>query len=356
MQTSCRKWGFKMKKWPLVSIIILNYNGLKHLETCLSSIFKTNYAQFEVIFVDNGSTDGSVEFVKRNYAAAQVLQKKCNIGVSAGYNLGIINAKGKYVATLNNDIEVDPNWLLPLITYMENHQDVAAIDAKYLNYYDKRRFDTSSAAGRYIDFLANPITRSACEEDTGQYDDISRVFYSCTIYRRDAVMNAGLFDEDFFFGYEDSDLGWRLNLRGYRIMYVPTSIIYHKGGETKLQNSVDPKSKLKPRFYFLNKRNKLLTLIKNYSLSTLLRLLPLILFEHISYIIYWATEGEKQYSIESLQALLWIVKNFKKVWTKHVQVQRLRKRKDYEIMSLMKPYSGDPVKLIRLGLRNNRAK
>jgi len=341
-----------MKKWPLVSIIILNYNGLKHLETCLSSIFKTNYPQFEVIFVDNGSTDGSVEFVKRNYSAAQVLQKKCNAGVSAGYNLGIINAKGKHVATLNNDIEVDPNWLLPLIAYMENHQDVAAIDAKYLNYYDRRIFDISSAAGRYIDCLANPITRSACEEDKGQYDDVSRVFYSCTIYRRDAVMDVGLFDEDFFFGYEDTDLGWRLNLRGYRVMYVPASIIYHKGGEIKFQNpgDVNSKPKLKPSFYFLNKRNKLLTLIKNYSLSTLLCLLPLILFEQVSYVFYWAIKGERQYSFESLQALLWIVKNFKKVWTKHVQVQCLRKVKDWEIISLTNPYFGDPVKLIKLWL------
>lgn len=352
MQISYHELGFRMKSCPLVSIIILNYNGLEHLEACLSSIFKTMYPKYEVIFVDNGSTDGSVDFVKSNYPSARVIQNKRNDGSSKGYNLGVMNAKGKYVATLNNDIEVHPNWLLPLISFMEKHPEVAGVDPKYVNYFDRLKFDKSSAAGRYIDFLANPITRGALEEDRGQYNNFCRVFYTQSIFRLDAILDVGLFDEDFFFGYEDTDLGWRLNLRGYHLMYIPTSIIYHKGGQSKFQNPGDAnsKSKLKPGFYFLNKRNKLLTLIKNYSLSTLLRLLPLILFEHISYVVYWAAKGEKQYSVESLQALLWIVKNFKRVWAKHVQVQRLRKRKDYEIMALMKPYSGDPVKLFRLWL------
>jgi len=341
-----------MEKWPLVSIIILNYNGLKHLETCFSSIFKTNYPQFEVIFVDNGSTDRSVDFVKDNYPSARVIQNKRNMGVAFGYNLGIINAKGKYVATLNNDIEVDPNWLLPLISFMEKHPTVAGVDPKYIDYFNRRKFDISSAAGRCIDFLANPITRGALEEDRGQYNNSFRAFYSQSVYILDAILDVGLFDEDFFIGYEDTDLGWRLNLRGYQVMYVPESIIYHKGGETKFQNQggTNSESKLKPGFYFLNKRNKLLTLIKNYSLSTLLRLLPLILFEHVSYVFYWAIKGEKQYAIESLQAFLWIVKNFKKTWTKHVHVQSLRRVKDREIISLMKPYFGDPVKLIKFWL------
>lgn len=344
-----------MQKRPLVSIIILNYNGLKHLETCLSSIFKTRYPRYEVIFVDNGSSDGSVEFVKRNHTAARVIQNKYNAGVGTGFNLGIVNARGKYVATLNNDIEVDPDWLLPLITLMEKYPNVAAVDAKYLSYFDRTMFDTSSAAGRYIDFLANPLTRGAGEEDKAQYDNISRVFYSCTLYRRDAVIDVGMFDEDFFYGYEDPDLGWRLNLKGYQVMYVPNSRIYHKVGEITLQQ--DPSgtgSKRKPRFYFLIKRNKLLMLIKCYSAITLLRLLPLILFEHVGYVVYWAIKRDKQYSLESLQALLWFVKNFKKAWIKHLQVQRLRKIKDGEIISLMKPYCGDPVKLVQLWLKKRR--
>ena len=233
-----------------------------------------------------------------------------------------------------------------------SHSDVAAVDAKYLNYYNRKRFDTQSAAGRYLDFLTNPLTRGAGEEDRGQYDKISRVFYNCTLYRRDVLIDVGMFDEDFFYWYEDSDLGWRINLKGYHVMYIPTSRIYHKGGETKFQqNQVNIETKLRHGFYFLNKRNKLLTLIKNYSTSTLVKALPLIFLEHVGYIVYWIMKRDKQYSIESLYAVLWIIRNFKKVWDKHLQVQHLRKVKDRDIQSLMMPYCGDPVKLLRLWLR-----
>lgn len=349
IQIYYRKRGFNLKKLPLVSIIVLNYNGLQHLRVCLSSIFKTNYPRYDVIFVDNGSTDGSVDFVKANFADVQLIQNNYNAGVSKGFNLGIVSAKGKYVATLNNDIEVDPDWLLPLVCFMEKHSDVAAVDAKYLNYWDRRRFDISSAAGRHLDFMANPLTRGAYQKDRAQYDDASRVFYSCTLYRRYAIMAVGLFDDDFFYGYEDADLGWRLNLSGYGIMYVPSSIIYHKGEERLNQqlNLSHTELAFKPQVYFLNKRNKLLILIKNYSLTTLMRLLPLILFEHIGYTIYWAIKGNKKNSPESLQAILWALKNFRKVWTKHLHIQRLRKIKDSDILSMMKPYCGDSVKLIR---------
>jgi len=343
-----RKEGSKLQKWPLVSIVVLNYNGLKHLDTCLSSVFKTKYPRYEVFFVDNGSSDGSVDFVKRKYAAARVVQLPSNAGVSRGFNLGIIRAKGEYVATLNNDIELDPDWLLPLIMVMEKYPDVAAVDGKYINYYDRRRFDSRSAAGRYLDFVANPVTRGADEDDKAQYEDVLRVFYSCTLYRRDAVIDVGMFDEDFFYWYEDADLGWRLNLRGYKVMYVPNSRVYHKGGQTTIQQDpVAQKPKLRPRFYFLNKRNKLLILIKNYSLTTLLRVFPVILFEQVGYVVYWTIKRDKQYSFESLKALLWNIKNFKKAWIKHLKVQRLRKVTDEEIKAMMKPYYGDAVKLLR---------
>lgn len=341
------KRGFNLKL-PLVSIVIINYNGLEHLNVCLSSIFKTNYPRYEVIFVDNGSTDRSVEFVETNFDV-QIIKTDYNVGVSQGFNLGIAAANGKYIATLNNDLEVDPNWLKPLILFLESHPDVAAVDSKYLNYYDRRRFDISSAAGRFLDFVANPLTRGAYQLDNSQYDDVSSVFYSCTLYRRDAIVAAGCFDEDFFYGYEDADLGWRLNLIGYRVMYVPESVIYHKG-EERLNQLLRPSlmtTTSKPKIYFFNKRNKLIVLIKNYSLSMIIQLLPLILFEHVGYVIYWSIMRNKQNSFESLYATLWSIIHFRKLWIKHLYVQRMRKIKDTVILSRMKPYCGDPVKLIR---------
>jgi len=335
-----------MDKNPLVSIVILNRNGKRHLKHCLSSILKTNYNNYEVILVDNASSDGSKEFVKRAFPQIKIVQNEHNLGIPAGYNLGILQARGKYVATINNDIEVDSNWLQLLVEVMEESPDVAAVDPKYLNYHIRNRFDTCAAAGRYIDFAGNPVTRGFDEQDKGQYDEITRVFICSTFWRRKAFKEVGLLDEDFFYGFDDTDLSWRLNLRGYRILYVPSSRIYHKVGGYTLVGKAREKQRYKPRFYFFLKRNKLVTVIKNYSLNTLLRLLPLFLFEQFGYVFYWFIRRDKQYFLESFETILWILKNFKTIWAKHEFVQSIRKVGDYEVMKLMAPYLGDPIKFL----------
>lgn len=331
-----------MDKRPLVSIVIVNYNGQRHLKDSLPSILKTEYSNYEIILVDNGSIDGSVRFVTQNFPFIKIVHSKRNIGAAGGYNLGILNAKGKYVAVLNNDIEVDPEWLQPLVKILEESPDVAAVDPKYLNFYDRKKFDSSAAAGRYIDFVGNCFTRGVGEEDRGQYDEITRIFTCCTMFRREVIEEVGLFDQDLFYGFEDADLCWRVILRGYQILYVPSSRIYHKVGGT----SMSREKRHKPDFYFFWKRNRILILLKNYSGKTLLRLLPLALLEHLGYIIYWSMERDKQYSLESLRALLWILKNFSTVWAKHRFVQSIRKTNDREVMRIMVPYSGDPTKFL----------
>ena len=339
-----------MDKNPLVSIVILNRNGKRHLKDSLQSILKTNYDNYEIILVDNASSDGSPEFVRRAFPQIKIVQSESNRGIPAGYNLGISHAKGKYVATLNNDLEVDPKWLQFLVEVMEKFPDVAATDAKYLNYYIRCKFDTCAAAGRYIDFVGNPVTRGFDEEDKGQYNEITRVFHSSTLWRRKVLEEVGLLDEDFFYGFDDTDLSWRLNLRGHRILYVPSSHIYHKvGGSTFLESPSKERCvrvRFKPRFYFFLKRNRIVTVFKNYSLQTLLRLLPLILFEQFGYIIYWSMRRDKQYSLESFGAIIWCLKNFKKIWAKHEFVQSIRKVGEHEVMKLMAPYFGDPVKFL----------
>ena len=330
-----------MGKRPFVSVVITNHNGLGHLKDALPSILKTNYSNYEVILVDNGSSDRSVEFVRRNFLSVKIVRSKRNLGAAGGYNIGISNAKGEYVAILNNDIEVDPEWLQPLVKILEESPDVAAVDAKYLNYYDRKRFDTSAAAGRYIDFVGNCFTRGVDKEDRGQYDEITRIFTCCTLFRRKVFEEVGVFDQDFFYGLEDADLSWRMLLRGYQNLYVPSSRIYHKVGGTSTAEG-----KHKPNFYFFWKRNKILILLKNYSGKTLLRILPLVLFEHLVYIISWSVKRDQQYSFESLKALLWILRNFNTVWAKHRFVQSVRKMKDREIMKIMAPYSADFIKVL----------
>ena len=330
-----------MDKLPSVSVVILNYNGLTHLKDVLPSILRTNYSNYEIILVDNGSSDGSVEFVRRTFPQIKIVNSKRNLGASGGFNLGILHAKGKYIATLNNDIEVDPEWLQPLVKIMEESPDVAAVDAKYLDYYDRKKFDTCAAAGRYIDFVGNCFTRGVGEEDNGQYNEITRIFTCCTMFRREIFEEVGLFDQDFFYGYDDTDLSWRIILRGYRILYVPSSRIYHKVslGSHAING---PSSRYKSGFYFLFKRNKLLTVLKNNSGKTLLRALPIIVFENLGHLVYWSLKRDKQYSFESVKAVLWILKHFKLIWSKHRFVQSIRRINDSEILKIMAPYSGIP--------------
>ena len=166
--------------------------------------------------VDNGSTDGSVEFVKRNYPSVRIIRLKRNYGTSIGYMMGILNAKGKYVAVLNNDVKVDPGWLKPLVKYLEKVPDVVAADPKFRSYFYRNKFEDSAAAGRWIDYFGNNYTRGVNEVDYKQYDRPVYIIGVLTFFKRDILIRCGGFDPYYIFGYEDIDLGWRLYLMGYK--------------------------------------------------------------------------------------------------------------------------------------------
>jgi len=327
-----------MSDLPLVSIIILNYNGLRlgHLKTALDSVLKTRYPNFEIIVVDNGSDDGSIKYIKKNYPNVRIVALKKNYGTAIGYMMGILNANGKYVAILNNDVEVDPNWLNPLVEYLEKFPHIAAADPKFRSYFYRDRFEDSAAAGRWIDYFGNNYTRGVNEVDLGQYDRPAYIIAALTLFKKDVLIKCGGFDPYFIFGYEDIDLGWRLYLMGYKIMYVPWSAIYHKSGGTTRATSRRPK----PGFYYLNKRNRLITIIKNYSISNMLVALSIILLEYLLTILYFMLTSQKEYSRDIFLAICKVFKNLKYIAKKREQVQSLRKVTDRQVKKYMVPYSG----------------
>lgn len=329
---------------PLVSIIILNYNGLKHLKVCLDSVLNTQYDNFEVIIVDNGSTDGSVEFVRNNYPNVRLLRLNRNIYTAGGYMAGVLVAKGKYVAILNNDVEVDKNWLKPLVDSLEKMPWVAAVDAKYKNFFDRDRFDDSAAAGRWIDYFGNNYTRGVNEQDRGQYDKFTYIFCALTIFRRDALMKVGGFDPSYIFGYEDIDLSWRLYLAGYKVLFDPRAVIYHKSGASTRDEKA---RRLRPELFYLNKRNRLVTLLKNYSMFNMLISLFVTLVEYYVSMFYFIINGDKVYGLQLTRAVNYVFKNLGKIFKKRIHVQFLRKVPDKEIKRYMVPYHGDVVKLLR---------
>jgi len=216
---------------PLVSIVVSNYNGWKFnlLRMCLDSILKIDYPNFEVILVDNASTDGSVEFCRRLFGEAPRLKIIVNTEniYSQGLNRGIELSKGKYIVFFNNDIKVDPNYLTKLIEILEADKTIALAQGKLLSYYNHHRIDS---VGETMDIYGNPITIGQGEIDNGQYERISEILSasgSASVVRRCVLDEIGEFDSKFYIGYEDMDISLRARLRGYRVVYIPDAVVYH---------------------------------------------------------------------------------------------------------------------------------
>ena len=245
------------------AIIILNWNGLSYLKMFLAIVLENSRDEETVVCVaDNGSTDGSPEWVAENFKEIKLILLKKNHGFAEGYNLALNQIDARYFVLLNSDIEVTKNWLIPLVTFMDNNPDVASCQPKVLSYYNKDHFEHAGAAGCFIDKYGYPFCRgrvlNIVEKDTGQYDSAINVFWSsgaCMIVRSEAWKRCGGFDADFFAHMEEIDLCWRFHKAGYRVCFLPESVIYHIGGGTLPYSS--------PLKTYLNFRNSLFLLYKN---------------------------------------------------------------------------------------------
>jgi GT2 family glycosyltransferase len=212
----------------LFSIIIPNWNGKHHLETCLNALRGQTYSPIEIILSDNASTDGSREYVAEHFPEVLILGHAKNLGFTGACNAGLTTARGEYLALLNNDTEVDPHWVAEVVAAFERHPQAGAIASRMM-LFDKR--DHFHTAGDLYRVDGIPVNRGVWQPDQGQYDDEIQVFSACggsSAYRRDALDQVGLLDDDFFFSCEDVDLGWRLNLAGWPCYYAPKAVVYHK--------------------------------------------------------------------------------------------------------------------------------
>ena len=212
----------------MISVIIPNWNGARYLPTCLDSLRRQTYADFETIVVDNASTDESVALIKRDYAEVRLLRLPSNRGLTGGVNAGIAVARGEIIALLNNDTEADPHWLAELARALAAHPEAGMAASKML-LFDRR--DTLHSAGDFYRTDGVPGNRVVWQQDKGQFDREEPGFSACggaCAYRRAMLDDVGLLDESLFMYLEDVDLAWRAQLRGYGCIYVPTAIVYHR--------------------------------------------------------------------------------------------------------------------------------
>lgn len=312
---------------PRVTIVIPNFNGRKHLATCLSSIQNLTYRDYEVIVVDNASTDGSIEFLKPNYPEVKVVVNAVNLGFAEGCNVGIRNAKGNYVVLLNNDVEVESKWLEELVLAAKSNPQIAVCASKMMMFHNRKAINS---AGGEFDIYGSGHDRGLNELDHGQYSLAEDVFFACggaMLVRREILMEIGLFDSRYFMYGEDVDLCWRAWLRGYRVRYVPSAIVYHKYGGTM-------KALTAPRLY-LTSRNSLCSTLKNYSSKSLIRALFRFFSLKIGEILLFLVSRRVNASIALVKGVLWNVKSLSETWTRRREVQMLRKVSDCEIERLL---------------------
>lgn len=256
--------GCVMVDVPVVSVIVLNYNGRTHLRDCLSSLVALDYPpdRIELIVVDNGSSDGSVDWLMRNYPDVRLVQNRTNGGFANGIHSGVAVARGSHVAFLNADMRVDGNWLSALVETLQHNLEAVCAGSVVLNW----RGDEIDYAGRPLDAfcLFPPDFPVKSNDFLENAVDAPMLFASggAMLIRRDIFLDVGGFDRDYFLYNEDVDLGWRLWTCGYRVIRSTKSLVYHRGGASS--------RKLSPLFIQAVAQEYLLyTLIKNLDSSHL---------------------------------------------------------------------------------------
>jgi GT2 family glycosyltransferase len=262
-----------------VSVVVVNHNGRQDLPGLLGSLSCQVRPPDEVLIVDNASSDGSVEYVRQHFPSVRVIALPENVGFAQGNNEGLAHARGDYIALVNPDTTVDERWLAELIHTIELDPDIAAAVPKI---YRASEPAIIEQAGAQFNNLGHCWTRGFNQLDTGQFDTTTEVpaLTGCSVLlRRDALHGEPLFDRSLFMYYEEFELSIRLRGRGYKVMYAPNAVVYHKGMQSMQRTT--RRSNLMQQFYC--NRNRLKILFKYYPIASLVRNSPMIILS----LAYW---------------------------------------------------------------------
>lgn len=247
---------------PSVAVVILNWNGKNFLERFLPSVLNSSYPNFQVVVGDNASTDDSIAFLTAQYPQIKLIINEHNEGFARGYNSVLANIEANYYVLLNSDVEVTENWIAPVIDIMESNKRIAACQPKIKDWNLPENFEYAGSAGGWIDKMGYAFCRGrvfdTIEKDDGQYNDATDIFWAsgaALFIRSDVFKASGGFDPYFFAHMEEIDLCWRIQRMGYRIRFVPQSVVFHVGGGTLKKSN--------PFKTYLNYRNNLIMMSKN---------------------------------------------------------------------------------------------
>jgi len=331
-----------MNPQPLLSVIIPNWNGKHFLTECIDSLKEQTFRDFETILVDNGSTDGSAEFAEKRYGEfIRVLRNKENLGFAGGNNIGIQAARGEYIVLLNNDTWADPHWLEELVKATQIDSLIGMWGSKIRSYFQRNKIE---GIGELIYWDGLCRAQGQFEQDDGQYEVMQEILFppGCgAMYRKSVLDEIGLFDEDFFAYGDDTEIGIRARLAGWKCLYVPRAIIYHKNSGTGGQHS--------PFKAYYVERNRFWITLKYFPLPLLL-FTPFFTIWRFAFQAYGALSHRgaagKFTQMHSPWHLIGILfkaygsgfRGLPKMWEKRRRLSRLRKVSFREIFSWFKRF------------------
>lgn len=306
-------------KPPKVAVIIPNWNGKELLKDCLKSLKSQTFKNFEIIVVDNGSDDDSDDYLSRYYPGVKVIKLSKNYGFAKAINIGVRNSKTKNVVFLNNDTQADKKWLKNLVTMADKNPKVGSVGCKQLNYYKR---DTIDGVGIKINEVGQAKLLGWQEKDLGQYDREMFIFGAtagAALFNRRIFIKAGMFDERYFMYSEEVDWAFRAQFLGYKSIYCPKAIVYHKH---KMSSRKKPQ-----HLEYWQFRNTFQTILKDMPFNILIknwRWLKIILV-YFNTIFYQVKSG---FIWPPILTHLWLTVNLIPLLYKRFHIQSMKKVKD----------------------------
>ena len=305
-----------------VSFVILSYNDAKIVINAIKSIkkLKTKY-KFDIFVVDNGSKDGTPEMLRIAFKDIKIIKLPKNIGTAA-YDKAIKKTSSKYIYFTGCDVEVKEDMLDKLVDFLENNKEVVQATPKYIDFKNRKNIDLGGT------WLSRSFYSGTFKDNTLGNKNIEIPYIGTGLIKTNFIKKFGyLFDNNYFFYGEDVDLGIRIRLMGFKIFYIPNSIVYHKG-------SVSRKIHKSSKLTYLMERNLLRTFFKTLSIKNILLLLPYVLFMRLIAIIKDLAALKFANVFARIKAILWVIFNFNLIIKKRKKIQKMRKVKDKELFRL----------------------
>lgn len=322
---------------PIISVVTINFNGKQFLKRCLDSVLLEKQRPFEIILVDNGSTDGSPEFIRKQFGNEKKLKLiilRKNVGAAKARNIGVQNSSGKYVLILDNDTKIKPGWFDKIIDFINQHPNLGLAQPKLLTMHTNK----FNYAGDFISPFGFLIERARGVEDQGQFDRVDKIFslnIASAFFRKQVFEELSGFDEDYYLYWEETDLAWRTWLAGYQVLFAPNVVAWHAFG-TKEKNKQYYKARWK--FYrstYFGCRNMITTLIKNLGTKKLIIILPINISCWLVLAFLSLVQLKFEKTVAILKAILWNFLHLPQILEKRGGVQLTRKISDRELFAMV---------------------